>query len=164
MGTSVTIAAATDSDAEQILKLQYLCYQSEAAQYADWRIDPLTETLAQFRAHLTSGRVLVARREDEIVGSVRATVQSDAMACISRLFVHPRMRRHGLGGRLLIRIEECLAAEGVATRYRLNTDRRSDGNLRLYRRCGYATIGTRSDAGPRRVTLVTMEKTAPARQ
>ena len=31
MGMSVTISAADEQDAEQILKLQYLCYQSEAA-------------------------------------------------------------------------------------------------------------------------------------
>lgn len=162
MGTSVTISAATDDDAEQILKLQYLCYQSEAELYGDWRIEPLTQTLADLRGELSGGCVLVARLGDEVVGSVRATVDADSTAAISRLCVHPRMRRHGLGGRLLTRIEEQLAAERAAKRYRLRTGRRSELNLRLYRRCGYAAVGTETGTGPRRVTLVTMEKEASA--
>lgn len=52
MGTSVTISAATDQDAEQILKLQYLCYQQEAALYDDYAIEPLTQTLQALRAEL----------------------------------------------------------------------------------------------------------------
>lgn len=162
MGMSVTISAATDDDAEQILKLQYLCYQTEAELYGDWRIEPLTQTLADLRAELAEGCVLVARLGEEVVGSVRATVDADSTARISRLCVHPRMRRHGLGGRLLTRIEERLAAERAAKRYRLRTGHRSDVNLRLYRKCGYAAVGTQTDTGPGRTTLVTMEKEAAA--
>jgi len=162
MGMSVTIQAATDDDAEQILKLQYLCYQSEAELYRDWHIEPLTQTLAALREELAGGCVLVARLGDEVVGSVRATVDASGTAAISRLCVHPRMRRHGLGGRLLARIEERLAAERAAKRYRLRTGHRSEPNLRLYRRSGYTAVGTQTDSGPKRVTLVTMEKEVPA--
>ena len=35
MGMSVTISTAEETDAEKILKLQYLCYQSEAELYGD---------------------------------------------------------------------------------------------------------------------------------
>ena len=45
MGMSVTISAATEQDAEQILKLQFLCYQSEAELYGNYRIEPLAQTL-----------------------------------------------------------------------------------------------------------------------
>ncbi|MCF6523154.1 GNAT family N-acetyltransferase [Streptomyces sp. JJ36] len=164
MGMSVTISAATDDDAEQILKLQYLCYQSEAEIYGDYGIEPLTQTLAALRAELGEGCVLVARLGEEVVGSVRGTVDADGTARISRLCVHPRMRRHGLGGRLLARIEERLRAERAAKRYRLLTGHRSEANLRLYRRSGYAAVGTSVDRAPggRGVTLVTMEKDAGA--
>lgn len=40
MGMSVTISAAAEHDAEHILKLQYLCYQSEAELYGDYGIEP----------------------------------------------------------------------------------------------------------------------------
>lgn len=162
MGMSVTISAATEQDAEQILKLQYLCYQSEAELYGDYRIEPLTQTLQELRAELSAGCVLVAWLGEEVVGSVRGTVDADSTARISKLCVHPRMRRHGLGGRLLARIEERLLAERAAKRYRLFTGGRSEGNLRLYRRYGYAAVGSAPD-GHSSVTLITMEKEAGAR-
>ncbi|HET6634333.1 MAG TPA: GNAT family N-acetyltransferase, partial [Streptomyces sp.] len=118
MGMSVTISAADGDDAEQILKLQYLCYQSEAQLYGDYRIEPLTQTLDDLRAELAAGCVLVARLGEEVIGSVRARVADDGTAGISKLFVHPRMRRHGLGSRLLTRLEERLAADHGVTIYR----------------------------------------------
>ncbi|MFF7412732.1 GNAT family N-acetyltransferase [Streptomyces lydicus] len=156
MGTSVTISAATDQDAEQILKLQYLCYQTEAALYDDYGIEPLTQTLADLRAELGAGCVVVARLGEEVVGSVRGTVDADGTAAIAKLIVHPRLQRHGLGGRLLAAVEERLAAERSARRYRLFTGHRSEGNLRLYRSHGYAPVATEQRG--QRLNLVTLEK------
>ncbi|REK90061.1 GNAT family N-acetyltransferase [Streptomyces inhibens] len=156
MGTSVTISAATDQDAEQILKLQYLCYQSEAALYDDYGIEPLTQTLQALRAELAEGCVVVARLGEEVVGSVRGTVDADGTAQIAKLIVHPRLQRHGLGGRLLAAVEERLAAERSARRYRLFTGHRSEGNLRLYRSHGYAPVGT--EQLTKRLSVVTLEK------
>lgn len=158
MGMSVTISAAVDDDAEQILKLQYLCYQREAELYGDYSIEPLTQSLRDLRAELESSTALVARLGDEVVGSVRGTVDEDGTAAIGKLIVHPRMQRHGLGGRLLAAIEGRLAAEGDAKRYRLFTGHRSEGNLRLYHRCGYATVGDEQIS--RRLSLITLEKDA----
>ncbi|KRV50311.1 acetyltransferase [Wenjunlia vitaminophila] len=158
MGMSVTISPALEHEAESILKLQYLCYQSEAELYGDYSIEPLTQTLDELRAELATGYVLVARLGDEVIGSVRARVEEDGSAAIGKLIVHPRMRRHGLGGRLLKAIEARLAAERQATRYRLFTGHRSAQNLRLYRSLGYRPVGT-APAG-RGLDLVTMEKEA----
>ncbi|MDT0449787.1 GNAT family N-acetyltransferase [Streptomyces hesseae] len=158
MGMSVTISAAAEHDAEQILKLQYLCYQSEAELYGDYTIEPLTQTLDDLRAELGRGCVLVARLGEEVVGSVRAAVDTEGTAVITGLIVHPRLRRHGLGGRLLAAIEERLAGEWGAKRFRLATGRRGEGSLRLYLKWGY----TRTDAEPagRNLTAVTLEKEA----
>ncbi|MEU1377260.1 GNAT family N-acetyltransferase [Streptomyces triculaminicus] len=158
MGMSVTISAAAGEDAEQILKLQYLCYQSEAALYGDYSIEPLTQTLDDLRAELGRGCVLVARLGEEVVGSVRGTVDDEGTAVITGLIVHPRMQRHGLGGRLLAALEERLAGEWAAKRYRLATGQRSEGNLRLYRKWGYERTG--SQVVTRAFTLVTLEKEA----
>ncbi|MEV4442493.1 GNAT family N-acetyltransferase [Streptomyces sp. NPDC049577] len=160
MGMSVTISAAAEDDAEQILKLQYLCYQSEAELYGDYSIEPLTQSLADLRAELGKGCVLVARLGEEVVGSVRGTVDAAGTAVITGLIVHPRMQRHGLGGRLLVAIEDRLAQERSAKRYRLATGQRSEGNLRLYRKWGYAQTGT--EQVTRKLTLVTLEKDAAA--
>lgn len=160
MGTSVTISAATDQDAEQILKLQYLCYQPEAALYDDYGIEPLTQTLAGLREELATGCVVVARLGDEVVGSARGTVDADGTARIGKLIVHPRLQRHGLGGRLLAAVEARLSAERAATRYRLLAGHRGDGGLRLYRSHGYAPVATEETG--RRLGRVTLEKPAYA--
>ncbi|WP_314173328.1 GNAT family N-acetyltransferase [Streptomyces winkii] len=158
MGMSVTISAAVEGDAEQILKLQYLCFQSEAEAYGDYAIAPLTQTLEGLRAEMAAGCVLVARLGDEVVGSVRGAVDADGTARIDRLCVHPRLQRHGLGGRLLAAIEDRLAAERDAKRYHLVTGHRSEGNLRLYRKYGYTTTG--STDRDRKVRLTSMTKDA----
>ncbi|KAF4406130.1 MULTISPECIES: GNAT family N-acetyltransferase [Streptomyces] len=160
MGKSVTISAATDQDAEQILKLQYLCYQREAETYGDYSIEPLTQSLDDLRTELGQSRVLVARLGAEVVGSVRGVVDPDGTARIAKLIVHPRMQRHGLGGRLLAAIEEQLSAELEAKRYRLFTGHRSEGNLRLYRSHGYAPVSTEEVS--RKLSLITLEKEASA--
>ena len=156
MGLSVSISTATDEDAENILKLQYLCFQREAEIYGDYGIEPLTQTLADLRAELGDGCVLAARLGTEVVGSVRGTVDADGTARIAKLIVHPRMQRHGLGGRLLGAIEARLAAEREAKRFRLFTGHRSDGNLRLYRRLGYQSTAVEQISRDR--SQVTLEK------
>ncbi|WP_306320568.1 MULTISPECIES: GNAT family N-acetyltransferase [unclassified Streptomyces] len=161
MGMSVTISAATEADAEQILKLQYLCYQSEAQLYGDYSIEPLTQSLDSVRAELTSGTVLVARLGDEVVASVRGTVDADGTAHIDKLIVHPRMQRHGLGGRLLSAVEARLGAAGAAKRFQLFSGHRSDHNLRLYRQHGYEAVST--ERVDDRLTVVTLVKPVEAK-
>ncbi|MGW6569306.1 GNAT family N-acetyltransferase [Streptomyces sp. NPDC054975] len=160
MGMSVTISAADAQDAEHILKLQYLCYQSEAELYGDYAIEPLTQTLDALRAELSEGHGLVARLGDEIVASVRGRVDEAGTVRIAKLIVHPRMQRHGLGGRLLDAIEGHFASDPAPTakRFQLFTGHRSEGNLRLYRSKGYEQVAAR-EIGPR-LTLVTLEKAA----
>ncbi|MEU2720847.1 GNAT family N-acetyltransferase [Streptomyces smyrnaeus] len=157
MGMSVTISAADERDAEQILKLQYLCFQSEAELYGDYRIEPLVQTLDELRTELAEGCVVVARLGEEVVGTVRGMVDAEGTARIGRLCVHPRLQRHGLGGRLLAAVEARLADRFAPKRYHLVTGSRSEGNLRLYRRLGYTPVGTERD---RRVTLVALAKDA----
>lgn len=158
MGMSVTISAATAQDAEPILKLQFLCYQGEAELYGDYGIEPLTQTLDDLRAEIDRGHALVARLGDEVIASVRGEVDQDGTARIAKLIVHPRMQRHGLGGRLLDAIEAHFAGEPAAKRFRLFTGHRSERNLRMYRSHGYAPVSTR-EMGPK-LTIVTLEKDA----
>lgn len=158
MGMSVTISVATEQDAEQIFRLQYLCFQSEAALYGNYRIAPLVQTLDSVRQELASDCVYVARLGEEVVGSVRGTVTEDGAASIGRLCVHPRLQGHGIGARLLRAAESALAGERGATKFRLFTGHRSEGNLRLYRRVGYQTVGT--SEGSDGVRMIVLEKPA----
>jgi ribosomal protein S18 acetylase RimI-like enzyme len=160
MGMSVTTSIATEDDAERILKLQYLCYQSEAELYGDWAIEPLTQSLDSLRTELKERHVLVARLGDEVVGSVRGWVDADGVGRIGRLCVHPRMQRHGLGTRLVQGMEQRLAGgERPVSAYRLFTGHRSIGNLRLYERLGYRRTQVEEVSG--KLSFVAMEKSVP---
>ncbi|MFI9362195.1 GNAT family N-acetyltransferase [Kitasatospora sp. NPDC053057] len=157
MGMSVIISAAAAEDAEQILKLQYLGYQPEAELYSDWAIEPLTQSLESLRAELTEQHVLVARLGDEVVGAVRGHVDAEGIGRIGRLVVHPRMQRHGLGGRLLEALERRMAEDSrPVTAYRLFTGHRSLGNLRLYARQGYRQTAVEQVSS--RLSFVHLEK------
>ncbi|MET8978459.1 GNAT family N-acetyltransferase [Streptomyces sp. NPDC004539] len=158
MGMSVTISGATEQDAEQIFRLQYLCFQSEAALYGNYRIDPLVQSLDSVREELTTDCVFVARLGEEVVGSVRGHITDDGAASIGKLCVHPRLQGHGIGARLLRAAEAALAEERGAKRFRLHTGHRSEGNLRLYRKVGYETVGT--SEGTDGVPMIVLEKPA----
>ncbi|MDX2823795.1 GNAT family N-acetyltransferase [Streptomyces ipomoeae] len=160
MGMSVTISVANEQDAEQIFRLQYLCFQSEAALYGNYRIDPLVQSLDSVREEVASDCVFVARLGDEVVGSVRGTLHEDGAASIGKLCVHPRLQGHGIGARLLRAAESALAEERGATKFRLSTGHRSEGNLRLYRRVGYEAVGTSQAQDG--VPMVVLEKPAGA--
>ncbi|MET9439668.1 GNAT family N-acetyltransferase [Streptomyces sp. NPDC006610] len=160
MGMSVVISEAAEQDAEQIFKLQYLCFQSEAALYGNYRIDPLVQTLDSVRRQVAEDCVFVARLGDEVVGSVRGEVAEDGAADIGRLCVHPRLQGHGIGARLLQAAELALAEQRGVTRFRLHTGHRSEGNLRLYRKAGYRMVGT--SQGTDGVPMIVLEKAAEA--
>jgi ribosomal protein S18 acetylase RimI-like enzyme len=158
MGMSVTISVATEQDTEQIFRLQYLCFQSEAALYGNYRIDPLVQSLDSVRQEVASDCVFVARLGEEVVGSVRGHVAEDGSASIGTLCVHPRLQGHGIGARLLRAAESALAEERGAKLFRLHTGHRSEGNLRLYRKVGYEAVGT--SQGNDGVPMIVLEKTA----
>ncbi|MEU3979958.1 GNAT family N-acetyltransferase [Streptomyces sp. NPDC026672] len=160
MGMSVTISVATEQDAEQIFRLQYLCFQSEAALYGNYRIDPLVQTFDSVRAEVASDCVFVARLGDEVVGSVHGTITEDGAASIGKICVHPRLQGHGIGARLLRAAEGALAEGRGAKKFRLSTGHRSESNLRLYRRVGYETVGR--SKGTDGVEMIVLEKQAGA--
>ena len=87
------ISPAAIEDAEEILALQRLAYQSEASIYDDFTIPPLTETLEGLKARFGDRRFLKAVENGRIVGSVRA-FQDKARCHVERLIVHPEYR-HG---------------------------------------------------------------------
>ncbi|MEU6525482.1 GNAT family N-acetyltransferase [Streptomyces sp. NPDC046924] len=158
MGMSVTISAAAEQDAEQIFRLQYLCFQSEAALYGNYRIDPLVQSLDSVREEVAADLVFVARLGDEIVGSVHGRSTEDAAAAIGKLCVHPRLQGHGIGARLLRVAEAALADERGARTFRLHAGHRSESNLQLYSRVGYQRVGT--SRGADGVPQIVLEKSA----
>ena len=128
-----TIFRAERGDLREILALQYLAYQSEAALFGSRDIPPLKQTLSEVEAEFDRGVILKMLGENgSIIGSVRA-YESDGTVYIGKLMVHPDHRRIGLGSRLLAEIEQCFPHR----RYELFTSTRSADNIRLYEKNGY---------------------------
>jgi ribosomal protein S18 acetylase RimI-like enzyme len=151
----VTISRASLSDAEAILALQKLAYQSEARFYDDWSLPPLTQDIASLREEFGTLLVLKATvAADRLVGSVRAKVDDvSGTAAIGRLIVHPEFQGRGIGSELLKAAEAACA--GVA-KFELFTGSRSEATIRLYRRHGYTV--TRTDPVSPTLSLTFLEK------
>ena len=84
----IKISKSNDGDAEEILRLQYAAYQSEAQLNNDFTIQPLTQTLDELHAEYEKCVVLKATLGNEIIGSVRAYADGDTVY-IGKLIVHP---------------------------------------------------------------------------
>jgi ribosomal protein S18 acetylase RimI-like enzyme len=148
----VLIQPAQPQDAADILALQKLAYQSEAAIYGDSSIAPLTQTLEEMGADLAHQTCLKATVDGRIVGSVRANLK-EGTCYVGRLIVHPGVQNQGLGTRLMAEIESAFPG---AARFELFTGHRSERNLYLYRKLGYRPCKQErvSDA----LTLIHLEK------
>ena len=87
------IVKANREDMEEILELQYLAYQSEAALFGSRDIPPLKETLEEVYKEYDEGLVLKMKCGSKIIGSVRAREQ-DGTVYIGKLMVHPDYQKH----------------------------------------------------------------------
>jgi len=126
------IVKANREDMEEILELQYLAYQSEAALFGSMDIPPLKETLEEVMAEYDEGLVLKMMFGNKIIGSVRAREQAGTVY-IGKLMVHPEHQKHGYGKKLLLEVENYFPGK----RYELFTSTRSTANIRLYKSVGY---------------------------
>lgn len=70
------IDEAEYNDLQEILKLQYLSYQSEAALFGSKDIPPLKQTLNEVIDEFNNGIILKMVIDNEIIGSVRAKEQN----------------------------------------------------------------------------------------
>lgn len=139
-------------DAQAILDLQKLAYQSEAALYDDYTIPPLTQTVESMRADFKRHTVLKVTEAGQIIGSVRGRIDGDTCH-IGRLIVHPDYQGQGIGTRLMEEIERQFAS---AARFELFTGDRSERNLYLYQKLGYSIF--REEQLTPNVRLVYLEK------
>lgn len=129
------IEKAEYGDLPEILKLQYLAYQSEADLFKSRDIPPLKQTLDEVISEYYEGIILKVKNGSSIIGSVRAALKNDTVY-IGKLMVHPNFRRMGIGKKLLLEIEHYFPKR----RYELFTSTRSKDNIRLYESLGYKSF------------------------
>ena len=131
------VAAAVPADAGEVLTLQRACWVTEALANDDLGIPALHESLSDVLTSLGEWTTWVVRSHGRLVGSVRGRLEGDVWE-IGRLMVAPDLRGRGLGRVLLEHAEQ--AAPGAAATYRLVTGKRSEANLRRYKRAGYRVV------------------------
>lgn len=154
-GLPLNILKAEDTDAEDILKLQFLSYISEAEIYNDYNIPPLTQTLEELKKEFSYKVFLKAVYEGGIIGTVRG-YENNGTVYIERLAVHPGFRGKGAGTALMGEIERVFHS----SRFELFTGYKSLDNIRLYERLDYS-IFKREPLGRGNIELVYMEKVFP---
>ena len=148
----MNIEQATIDDAQEILALQKLAYQSEAEIYNDFTIPPLHQSLDEIKAEFADQRFLKFCIDGRIAGSVRAYIKEQT-CFIGKLIVHPECQNQGIGTKLLQEIEK--AFDHVA-RYELFTGHKSKKNLYLYEKSGYRIFRRQKVTDD--LTIVFMEK------
>jgi len=135
----LAISRAVLQDADAILALQRLAYQSEAKLYNDWSLPPLTQSLESLLEEFASSVILRPRQASALwahksEGCERHLYNRKVSG--SSRFPRPR---HWL--RLLKNIE---ASFPDASKYELFTGSRSQANIRLYQRHGYTISHTQA--------------------
>jgi GNAT superfamily N-acetyltransferase len=146
------IETADVDDAREILDLQKLAYQSEAAIHDDDTLPPLTQSLEEMEQDFQKQLFLKAVVDGRIAGSVRGCVRAGT-CFVGRLIVHPDFQNQGIGTCLMGEIESRFPQ---AQRYELFTGHKSERNLYLYDKLGYRPF--RTERLTDKVTLVFMEK------
>jgi len=132
------IYEAKEKVLQEILDLQYLAYQSEAALFGSKDIPPLKQTLEEVKDEFLRGTILkLVNDTDIIIGSVRAK-EDKGTVYIGKLMVHPDHRHKGYGSKLLKEIENYFPQK----RYELFTSTKSKNNIRLYQKMGYEIFNT----------------------
>ncbi len=148
----MNIYKADYKDLDEILRLQYLAYKSEAALFGTDDIPPLKQKIEEVIGEYERGTILkLVDNDNVIIGSVRAK-EENGTVYIGKLMVHPDHRGKGYGTRLLTEIEKYFSCK----RCELFTSTRSVDNIRLYEKNGYKEY--KREAISNELIFVYMEK------
>lgn len=140
---AVSIGLAEEADLETMLAGQRTAFEEQCRLYSDWEIPPMAEKPEDVARFIASGGVaLKASCGRCIIGAVRGKIDT-GICHVGRLYVLPEWQGRGLGRRLVAELEEKLQD---CAAYSIFTGERSERNLALYQRQGYAPTGRRAPA------------------
>ncbi len=159
----IVVLPAVGADAGELLTVQLGAFVTEARALGEADIPPLRDTLAEVRAAIAAGTVLVARdvpdlsdgpdppdpaapvvQPGRLVGAVRLADHGGS-GYLGRLAVVPDRRGEGIAGRLIDAL--LVAAAGRFTHVDLVTARRSGHNVAMYTRRGWSELPTGPGTG-----------------
>jgi GNAT superfamily N-acetyltransferase len=133
------ITPATEKDIPQLCELLAILFTMEAEFVPDSAKQ--TAALRQIIEHHETGRILVLRKDESVIGMVSllftvSTASGGKAALLEDMIVHPQYRNDGLGGKLLQAAIELAKRDGCL-RITLLTDRANDAAIRFYQRNGF---------------------------
>lgn len=126
------ITKAKINDAEEILRIQKLAYQSEAERYNNYDIPPLKQTIEELKEQFKNHVILKVVLDAKVIGTIRA-YQENETCYVERLAVRPDMQNQGIGTSLIGEIEKYFNPE----RFELFVGSKSENNIHLYQKLGY---------------------------
>jgi N-acetylglutamate synthase-like GNAT family acetyltransferase len=132
----IHIEKARVTDAKQILGIQKKAFITEGDIYNNYKIPPLTQTLAEIESDFQNHIFYIAKLNGEIVGSVNIRIKG-VIGFIGRLIVTPTMQGNGIGSMLMDHVE---AKHGNLKALELFTGHKSKINLSFYKKRGYLEI------------------------
>ncbi|MCL2090913.1 MAG: GNAT family N-acetyltransferase [Micrococcales bacterium] len=132
----IQVRTVTDDDAGELFTLRRAAFVTEAQQYDDPHIPPLTQTLDELKDDLARDDVITlgAWSGTRLVGSIRVLTEP-GKATLGRFAVAPDLQGKGIGSRLLVEIVPRLP-EGTDEVW-VFTGRDSLQNLAFYASQGY---------------------------
>ena len=138
-----SICPATLNDIPQLCSLLAILFTQEN----DFQPNAEKQSVAlqEIIAHSESGRILVMREGDLIIGMVNllftiSTVCGGKVAILEDMIIHPSRHSDGLGSELL-QAAKVLAQDSGCKRITLLTDRANDSAIRFYQRQGFEISG-----------------------
>ena len=150
-----TVRAARVDDSAAIADLVRLAF-SRQPRPTNPPSSALKETAATIADHLSRGCGAVLERGGAIIGVVLWN-EEDGALYISRLSVHPELRRQGIA-RILMEEAEREARQQGFSRMTLGVRLELEENRRFFRSCGFVDAALRSHEGFSEPTWVLMER------
>ncbi|OHU85685.1 MULTISPECIES: GNAT family N-acetyltransferase [Pseudoalteromonas] len=126
----------TTTDAPIILQIQKEAYISEAQLHNDFKIPPLTQSLAELESEFNNMCILKVIWDGQIIGSGQVKLNGST-SHIGRMAVKNSFKGQGVGSKLLSALEQFYPE---ANRVELFTGINSKANLSMYERRGYRRI------------------------
>lgn len=140
----LNISKADIEDLQEILNLQYLAYQSEAALFGSRDIPPLKQTLDEVIEEYHKGIILkLVDTDNLIIGSIRAWEMKGTIY-IGKLMIHPNYRQRGYGKQMLQLAIKKAQQEFGAKKITLGVFDNNPSALHCYESVGFAVTGTDS--------------------
>lgn len=132
----IVVERLSEEHAGELLTLRRAAFVSEAQQYGDPFIPPLTQTLGELRADLALSDVVTlgAWLGHRLVGSVRVEVEAEKVT-LGRLAVAPDVQGQGIGTRMMYGLVPYMP-ETVKELW-VFTGKDSKQNIAFYEKNGY---------------------------